>query len=223
MNRILNIALLSGLIGTLIVSGCNRHRTAEGAAIGAGVGGVIGAITGHQIGNAAVGAIIGAAVGGTAGAAIGNYMDRQAADMKKDLKNAKVERVGEGIRITYDNGILFDTDSSDLKVNAKNNVDTLAQILQKYPNTNVLVAGYTDSTGSAQYNFDLSKRRAESVKRELESQGVKGDRLTDEGFGKDQPVADNSTVEGRAKNRRVELAIFADEKLKQEAREGKLD
>jgi outer membrane protein OmpA-like peptidoglycan-associated protein len=193
--------------------GCANWRTAVGGAIGAGAGGAIGGLIGHKLGNTAAGAIIGAAVGGTAGAAIGHYMDKQAAEIQGDIKDAKVERVGEGIKITFASGILFEVNKADLTSAATESVNKLAVILNKYPDTKILVEGHTDSTGTHELNMKLSENRALSVANSLKSSSVTGDRITTAGYGPDQPVADNSTVEGRQANRRVEVAIFANDKL----------
>jgi outer membrane protein OmpA-like peptidoglycan-associated protein len=215
-SRIIGLLLLP----VFLISGCGWNNMARGGAIGAGVGGVVGGIVGNRMGNTAVGAIIGAAVGGTAGAAIGHYMDRQAQEMRKDLKNAKIERVGEGIKITFASGILFDVNSDALRQEARNNVDDLARILLKYKDTNIIVEGHTDSTGAENYNMKLSDNRASSVSRQLKSQGVQGLRISTVGYGEDQPIADNGISSGRQQNRRVEIAIFANDKLKRAAKNG---
>ena len=217
MKKLLVILVISSLA---IVSGCNWSRTARGGAVGAGVGGILGGVVGQRMGNTAAGAIIGAAVGGTAGAAIGRYMDRQAEEIQRDLKDAKVERIGEGIKITFSSGILYDVNSFALKTDARNNVNDLARILLKYEDTNILIEGHTDSTGPASYNQTLSEQRAASVSNQLKSQGVRGARITNIGYGESQPIADNGTQLGRQQNRRVEVAIFANEKLKRAARRG---
>lgn len=218
--------ITSVIIVVLCVSiafmGCGASKTVKGGAIGAGAGAVIGGFIGKATGNTAMGAILGAAIGGTAGALIGHYMDQQAEEMKQDLKNAKIERVGEGIKITFDSGILFATNSSDLQPVAKTNIESLAKILNKYPDTNVLIEGHTDSTGTAQYNQALSERRAKSVSDFCAGLGVQSPRLSPVGYGETQPIAPNSTVEGRQQNRRVEIAIFANDKLKDAAESGQL-
>jgi outer membrane protein OmpA-like peptidoglycan-associated protein len=208
---------------SVLMMGCGASNTVKGGGIGAAAGGVLGAIIGHAAGNTAAGVIIGAAVGGAAGALIGNYMDRQAAEMKEDLKNARVERVGEGIKITFDSGILFNTNSSDLQPQAKTNLESLAKILNKYPDTNILVDGHTDSTGTAEYNQRLSERRASSVSDYLKGLAVAGSRIAPRGFGETAPVTSNATAEGRQQNRRVEVAIFANDKLKDAAMNNKLE
>ncbi len=213
MRNFVILAVIAALVaGTF---GCaSMSRTAKGTAIGAAAGGAVGAIIGKQTGNTAVGAIIGAAVGGAAGAYIGHYMDKQAEEMQKDIQGAKIERVGEGIKITFDSGILFDVDKATLKPEAKTNLDKLAVILNKYPDTNVLIEGHTDATGTEEHNLTLSKERAQSVSNYLAGLGVDPKRFTDMGYGEAQPVASNDTAEGRAQNRRVELAIMANDKLK---------
>ena len=144
--------------------GCAEwNRTAKGAAIGAGVGGAAGGLIGYATGSTAAGVLIGAAVGGAAGALIGNYMDKQAAEIERDIEGAKVERVGEGIKITFNSGILFDVNKANLKNYSRSELTKLAAILSKYDDTNILLAGYTDSTGSEEYNMQLSRSRAHSV------------------------------------------------------------
>lgn len=211
---VLVLALATGSISCSSMS-----NTQKGAAGGAAAGGVIGGIIGHQSGNTAVGAIIGAAVGGAAGGYIGHYMDKQAAEMQKDLEGAKIERVGEGIKITFDSGLLFDVNKAELKAASKTNLTNLAGILNKYPDTNILLEGHTDSTGSEEWNLELSKLRAQSVENYLAGQKVMESRFTDMGYGESQPIASNDTAEGRAANRRVEVAIYANDKLKKAAEE----
>jgi len=197
----------------------SSSKTKKGAVIGAAAGGVLGAVVGNRAGNTIVGAIVGAAVGGAAGAYIGNYMDNQADEMKEDIDGAKIERVGEGIKITFDSGILFDVNKSDLKPVAKTNLENLASILNKYEDTNILIEGHTDNTGSDEYNMQLSERRSQAVANYLATLNVDATRFTIMGYGESQPIATNETVEGRAQNRRVELAIMANEKLKKVAEE----
>lgn len=209
-----SLALVIVLLGS---TSC-ATKTQTGAAIGAGAGAVVGGIIGNRAGNTAVGAIIGAAVGGAAGAIIGNYMDRQAAEIERDLEGAQVERVGEGIKITFASGILFDVNKTDLKWAAQQDLTRLAGILNKYDDTNVLIEGHTDSQGSADYNLDLSRRRAQSVANHLSGIQVDATRFTMMGYGEEQPLASNDTADGRAHNRRVEIAIMANDKLKAAAR-----
>ncbi|MBN1131082.1 MAG: OmpA family protein [Chitinispirillaceae bacterium] len=214
------IVLLVALSSMVLVS-CSHWRAITGGAIGAGAGGAVGGVIGKKLGNTAAGAIVGAAIGGTAGAAIGNYMDKQAEELRNDIRDAQVERVGEGIKITFNSGILFDINSYNLKPVAVQNINQLALILNKYKDTEILIEGHTDSTGSDKLNMTLSENRASSVSRELKSQGVSGGRMTTNGYGELQPVGDNGTIDGRASNRRVEVAIFANDKLKKAAKENK--
>jgi outer membrane protein OmpA-like peptidoglycan-associated protein len=204
-------------VGIVLVAGFGCTRTQKGAAVGTGSGALLGGIIGKQAGNTAVGAIIGAAVGGAAGAYIGNYMDNQAEEMEKDLEGARIERVGEGIKVTFDSGILFDVNKADLRPVARANLEELAAILQKYEDTNILVEGHTDATGTDEHNMQLSRQRAESVRHHLVTLGVSPSRFSIMGYGESQPVADNGTEAGRQANRRVELAIMANEDLKKAA------
>jgi outer membrane protein OmpA-like peptidoglycan-associated protein len=197
-------------------------KTAKGGIIGAGGGAVVGGIIGAATGSTAAGAIIGAAVGGTTGALIGRKMDKQAEELQRDLENAEVERVGEGIKITFDSGILFKTNSSELQPQAQTEIAQLAKTLQKYPDTNILIEGHTDNKGSREINQPLSERRAQSVADYASAMGVARNRITTQGYAFDQPIADNSTEEGRQQNRRVEIAIFANEKMKKAAEKGEL-
>jgi len=198
-----------------MVSACTR--TQKGGAIGAGAGAAIGGLIGKQSDNTVAGALIGAAVGGAAGAYIGNYMDKQVAEMERDLEGAKIERVGEGIKITFDSGILFDVNKAALQPAAQTNLQQLAGILNKYDDTNILIEGHTDSTGTEDHNLELSKRRAQSVANYLVGQQVNSGRMQMQGWGEEMPVASNDTDYGRQQNRRVELAIWANEDLKKVA------
>ena len=204
-------------VSTLSCSSMNRAQ--KGAVIGAAAGGVVGGVIGHQSGNTAVGAIIGAAVGGVAGAYIGNYMDQQAAEIERDLEGATVERIGEGIKITFDSGLLFDIDKAALKPASKENLTNLAVILNKYEDTDILLEGHTDDTGSDEHNLNLSRARAQSVANYLSGSSVRETRFTIMGYGEAQPIASNETTDGRTQNRRVEVAIYANDKLKKVAQE----
>jgi outer membrane protein OmpA-like peptidoglycan-associated protein len=206
------ITLALGAFGCASMSGRDK-----GVAIGAATGAVIGGIIGKQSDNTAVGAILGAAVGGAAGGVIGNYMDKQAEELEQDLEGAQIERVGEGIKVTFQSGILFDVNKSDIRPDAETELEKLAEILAKYEDTDILLEGHTDSSGADDYNQALSERRAVAVKAFLVMHGVTGARMTTIGYGETQPVADNETVEGRQANRRVEVAIMANEDLKKAA------
>jgi outer membrane protein OmpA-like peptidoglycan-associated protein len=204
----------------IVVSGCGWNKMEKVGAVGAGAGAAIGGIIGSRSHNTALGAIIGAAVGGATGAVIGHYMDKQAEELQRDLKNAKVERVGEGIKITFDSGILFDTDKFNLKRQAVTNLENLSEVLKKYGDTNILVEGHTDNTGSKAHNFDLSEKRAKAVEFYVSSLGVSSSRISTMGYADEQPVGDNTTASGRQQNRRVEVAIMANAKLKKAAEDG---
>ena len=216
MKRLIVFGMIFVLL-TSIVIGCGWSRKDKGVAIGAGTGAVIGGIIGDRAGNTAAGAILGAVIGGAAGGIIGNYMDKQAAEIERDLEGATVERIGEGIKITFDSGILFEVNKSDLQQAAKDNLTNLATILNKYEDTEVLVEGHTDATGPRDYNMDLSLRRAQSVANHMAGLQVMETRLHIMGYGPDQPVADNETTAGRTENRRVDIAIYANDKLKKTA------
>lgn len=216
---VLTMAIL--MFTSSVLTGCSSwNRTAKGGAIGAGVGGTIGGVIGHKSGNTALGVIIGAAVGGATGAAIGRYMDKQAEELRNDLKGAKVERVGEGIHIVFDSGILFDSGSDNLKPAAKTNIEELSRVLNKYDDTNIIVEGHTDDRGEAAYNEQLSEKRADAVADYAAALGVNNRRFSVVGHGESNPVAVNSTEEGRKQNRRVEIAIVANDKLKKAAEKG---
>jgi outer membrane protein OmpA-like peptidoglycan-associated protein len=223
MNKSIKSILIVVLIPAIVLMGCGLSKTLQGAGIGAAAGGVIGGIIGKQSGHTATGAIIGAAIGGTAGALIGHYMDKQAEEMQRDIKGAKVERVGEGIKITFDSGILFEVNKYDLQTEAKTNITNLAKILNKYPDTNILIEGHTDSTGTLEHNQKLSEQRAESVSSYLKGLNVQIPRISTAGYGPNQPVATNSDADGRRQNRRVEVAIFANDKLKDAAQKGQVN
>jgi outer membrane protein OmpA-like peptidoglycan-associated protein len=196
--------------------GCARHAQ-RGLVIGAAGGAVLGGVIGKVAGSTAKGAIIGAAVGGAAGAIIGDQMDRQAAELKS-VKGARVERVGEGIQVTFESGLLYDFDSDVVKAEARNNLRELASSLEKYPDTDLLILGHTDSVGTADYNKGLSVRRADAAAEYLISQGIRRSRVGTGGLGEEEPVTSNDTETGRQQNRRVEVAIYASERLREEAK-----
>jgi outer membrane protein OmpA-like peptidoglycan-associated protein len=210
------------LIAFVFGSCKTTNKATKGAVVGTAGGALAGAAIGKATGNTARGAIIGAAVGGTAGYLIGRYMDKQAAELKKDLEGAEVERVGEGIKITFNKGIQFAVNSAELTAASKANLDDLARVLNKYPDTNILIEGHTDSTGKPEYNQTLSEKRAASVANYLKTLGVVQSRLSNVGYGPDQPVSDNASEAGRQLNRRVEVAIFANDKLKKKAEKGEI-
>ena len=229
MNKILIVFLI---VGALLAgcksaqkgqtSGNNKtgmNKTEKGAVIGASSGAVVGGIIGNRSKNTALGAILGAAVGGTVGAVIGNKMDKQAKKMEEDLGGtATVERVGEGIKLTFDSQLLFDFGKSNLKEANKSDLRKFAETLKEYPETNLLVVGHTDNVGSNSFNQTLSKKRAAAVSNFLASLGVYNSRLETMGKGESQPITSNETEESRSQNRRVEIAIYANEKMKSAAK-----
>ena len=221
MNVFAKKLTLAAALGSLALpglAGCaSMNNTERGGVIGAGAGAAIGGVIGRQSGNTARGAIIGAVVGGAAGAIIGRRMDRQAQELEGDLGNgADVERVGEGIAVTFESGILFPFNSTDILPAGRENLRTLAGSLQRYPGTEVLIVGHTDSVGSDEYNMGLSQRRAEAARSYLMSQGIDGGRIRTSGRGESEPVSSNETEAGRSQNRRVEIAIFASEEYREQ-------
>ena len=195
--------------------GCARfNKRQQGAVIGAGAGGASGAVVGNQTGSTTRGAIIGAVVGGTAGLIIGNQMDQQAKELKQSIAGATIERVGEGIRVTFASGLFYEFDSDQVLAGAATNLRSLASSLDKFPNTDVLIVGYTDAAGLSEYNQSLSRRRAVAASEYLVTQGVSVGRLRTAGRGEMEPVATNDTEAGRQLNRRVEIAIFANASAK---------
>lgn len=223
MKIIRNLVVITSFAVAVLFNGCGTSNAVKGGVIGGVGGGVVGGVIGDQLGNTVLGAIIGATVGGTAGVLIGNHMDKQAEEMEKDIEGAKIERVGEGIKITFDSGILFGFDSSTLQPEAKTNITKLSEILKKYPDTDILVVGYTDSDGTDNYNQTLSEQRAKSVSDYTKLQGISSSRFSVIGLGEDEPVASNDTDAGKRLNRRVEIAIFANEDLKKAAEKGNLN
>jgi outer membrane protein OmpA-like peptidoglycan-associated protein len=188
-------------------------RTAIGALGGAAVGvgaGMLIAGRGHRGTGALIGGVAGASVGG----GIGNYMDRQAAEMKRKLPDAAIARQGDKLYVALPSGILFDVDKDQVKPSARDQVGKAAEVLVQYPDTYVTVEGHTDSSGSAEHNQKLSERRAAGVRDLLASDGVAASRLAVRGYGETDPIADNGTPEGRQANRRVQLEIRPNEKLK---------
>ncbi|MBI3504410.1 MAG: OmpA family protein [Proteobacteria bacterium] len=197
--------------GALALSACaSLGKKGEGGLIGAGAGGAVGAVIGNQTGSTARGAIIGAAVGGLAGTIIGNQMDQQAKEMKQEIPGATIQRVGEGIQVTFASSMLYDFDSDKVRPEAAANLRNLAASLGKFPNTDILIVGHTDALGSVDYNQGLSQRRATSASDFLVMQGVSSNRLRTAGRGEMEPVSTNDTEAGRQLNRRVEIAIVAD-------------
>ena len=205
--------------GTLVSAGCaSMNQKERGAVIGAGAGAAIGGVIGNQTGSTARGAIIGAVVGGAAGAIIGHQMDQQAKELDQSIPGAKVERVGEGIQVTFESGLLFDFDSDRIRPDAAKNFQELANSLKKFGNSNLLIVGHTDSQGEDAYNMNLSQRRANSASAYLQSLGVPASRISTAGRGETEPVASNDTDAGRQLNRRVEVAIYASPEYREQVK-----
>jgi outer membrane protein OmpA-like peptidoglycan-associated protein len=219
---LITAGLLSGSILVSCKSGQNLNKTQKGAVVGASGGAVIGGMIGKSKGNTALGAILGAAVGGASGAIIGRRMDKRAEEITRQMPDAQVERVGEGIKVSLGSDILFDVDSYTLKPATEKQLTDFSKTLNKEEDTDVLVEGHADATGSEEHNLKLSKQRADAVASFLEARGVKTSRVDEKGYGESQPVADNSTEAGRQKNRRVDIAIFANKKMQRDAKNGKL-
>ena len=212
------VSALSLAVLTVVTSACGLKNRERGAAIGAGAGAVIGGVIGKHQGSTAKGAIIGAVLGGAAGAIIGHQMDQQAKELEQNIAGATVERVGEGIQVTFDSGLLFDFDSDRVRSDAGSNLRTLAQSLSKYPDSNLLIVGHTDSVGTDSYNLSLSDRRSAAAANYLANEGVARARIITRGLGETEPVTSNDTDAGRQRNRRVEVAIYASEKMKADAK-----
>lgn len=202
------MAMLGSFGLTACASMSNKER---GAVIGAGTGAAVGGVIGNNTGSTARGAIIGAVIGGAAGAVIGHQMDQQAKEIDQSVPGAKVERVGEGIQVTFDSGLLFDFDSDRIRPDAAANLNELANSFVKYPNSDLLIVGHTDSRGDDAYNMSLSQRRANAASAYLAARGVPASRIKTSGRGEMEPVASNDTEAGMQQNRRVEIAIFANE------------
>lgn len=222
-----HVSFFSAMLLSLAIlfSSCGASNTLKGTGIGAGAGGALGAGIGAILGGgkgAAWGAGIGAVVGGSAGAVIGHKMDKQKAELER-IKGAQVESInnGEAIKVTFESGILFPTNSSTLSSASKTALDNFATSLVNNPDTDVKIYGHTDNTGSDAVNNPLSEKRASAVYGYLTQRGVAGARLASQGLGSAQPVADNSTAAGRTQNRRVEVYILPNAKMLQDAQQGK--
>ena len=213
-----SLMVIPMLATVFVSSGCaSLNKKETGAIIGGATGAAVGAAVGRANGSTAKGAIIGAAVGGTAGAVIGHQMDQQAKEIKQNIPGAIVERVGEGLQVTFESGLLFDYDSDVLREAARKNLATLATSLEKYPNTDLMIVGHTDAMGPDSYNMTLSERRAAAASSYLATQGVSRARLRSTGRGEAEPIVSNDSEADRQKNRRVEVAIYANEQLKAQA------
>jgi outer membrane protein OmpA-like peptidoglycan-associated protein len=204
------------LVSTLLLWGCAQPttQTQKGAMYGTGIGAAVGAGLGQVIGgdtkSTLIGAGLGAALGGVAGGSIGRYMDNQEAALNQQFAAsdaASVQRTADVLAVTFKSDVLFDVGSASLKPGAYAEIDRVANVLLQYPQTTIQIAGHTDSTGSEDSNQKLSERRALSVLNALANQGVAPARMRTLGFGESQPLADNTTPEGRQLNRRVVVTI----------------
>jgi outer membrane protein OmpA-like peptidoglycan-associated protein len=223
MSQMLNhrtavVLLAAASLGLSACAGMTKKE--QGAVVGAATGAAVGGVIGNQTGSTARGAIIGAVVGGAAGAVIGHQMDQQAKELDASIPGARVERVGEGIQVTFESGLLFAYDSDVVLPAAQANLTELARSLNKYPDSQLLIVGHTDHMGSDAYNQGLSQRRADAAAAYLTTQGVARSRIQTSGKGESEPVATNDTDEGRQQNRRVEVAIFASEAYRQQLMKG---
>lgn len=225
LNKIGTVLFTLGLIISL--TNCkaiqNANNKQKGAVIGTAGGAVIGAIIGNNVGkggNGELGAVIGGVVGGTAGVLIGNKMDKQAQKIEEEIPGAEVERVDDAIVVTFDenSGVYFATDKYNINTASQTTLNKLSGVFKEYPDTNILVVGHTDSVGSEDYNMTLSKNRAYAVTNYLINKGLSSGRFTTNWFGETQPLHDNSTAEGRAKNRRVNVAILPNQKMIDDAK-----
>lgn len=210
-----SFSLLLVATGGILLGSC-ATKAQTGAVIGAGGGAVVGGVIGKVAGSTATGVIVGAAVGGVVGAIIGHEMDKQAAEIKQNIPGATVERVGEGIAVTFASGLLYDFDSDVVRPEAQKNLQSLASSLNQYPGSDILIVGHTDSVGADAYNQALSERRASAAANYLVTQGVARSRVATRGVGETEPVETNSTDAGRQQNRRVAVAIYASEAYKAE-------
>jgi outer membrane protein OmpA-like peptidoglycan-associated protein len=208
------ISILTLVAVTLWGCAQPQTKTQKGAMYGTGIGAAVGAGLGQVIGgdtkSTLVGAGIGAALGGVAGGTIGRYMDNQEAALRQQFAAsdaANIQRDANVLAVTFKSDVLFDVNSAVLKPGSYTEINRVANVLVQYPQTNIQIAGHTDSTGSETYNQELSESRAMSVKNALVNQGVSPERMRAIGFGEGQPIADNSTEAGRQLNRRVVVTI----------------
>jgi outer membrane protein OmpA-like peptidoglycan-associated protein len=213
MPKKMMFVLLATAVLAMVLGGCGMSRTQKGAVIGGAAGAGAGVLIGKDN---TKGAVIGGAAGAVVGGLIGSYLDKQAREME-EIEGAEVQRQGDELRVTFDNAILFDYDSSALKTASQDQLTEVADVLSRYPDTDILVLGHTDSSGSDDYNQSLSERRASAVRGFLMGAGVASSRITARGYGETAPVADNGSESGRAQNRRVELNVQVNEEFRQRA------
>lgn len=235
MKVLMNVLLiLCTAMALSLSSGCNTSKTAKGAVIGGAAGGVLGGVIGKNGGDGTKGAVIGSVVGGTAGAIIGKYMDKQAQELEEEIPGAKVDKVEtvdpetgetvtESVTVTFDGGVLFEFGKAALTSASRAELDRMAGVFGRYPDTDILIDGHTDDVGSDQTNQILSEKRAASVADYLAGKNIARFRMRTTGYGESRPVASNQTDAGRAQNRRVEVSIKANESLQQKATDGTLE
>jgi outer membrane protein OmpA-like peptidoglycan-associated protein len=206
-------SLIALCASTALIAGCasqnpyDSNHTATYGGIGALVGAAAGALIDHD--NRGQGALIGAALGGAAGAGYGYYADRQEQQLRQSMAGTgvQVERQGDVIQLVMPGNITFATDSAQISPSFYQPLTALANSFREYNQNSIAVVGYTDSTGSYNYNLDLSQRRAQAVAEYLQAQGVNSSRISTQGLGPADPIASNASAEGRAQNRRVEITL----------------
>jgi len=205
----------------MMLTGCaTLNKQQKGSTIGLAGGAAMGALVSK---GSVWGILAGAAVGGTAGNLIGKKMDQQAKELQQSVPNATVERVGEGISMTFESGLLYKVNSSEISEAYMDNLNKIVEVFVKYPETNILIEGHTDDSGSDQLNMALSEKRTKAVGAYMVSKGVAPGRLTQKWYGESQPKYPNDSEANRQKNRRVELAITSNAEMQKEAKEGKLN
>ena len=204
----------------LVLAGCSSmNKQQKGTAIGAAGGAALGALVTK---GSIWGILAGAAIGGAAGNLIGKKMDAQAKELTQAVPTAQVERVGEGINMTFESGLMFKINSAEINESYKDDLTSATAVFAKYPETNLIIEGHTDDTGKDEFNMALSEKRAKAVSEFLKSKGIAASRITEKWYGESQPKYPNDTEENRVKNRRVEIAVIANDEMKQKANEGKL-
>ena len=212
--------ILAVTAALLLLTSCSTmNKQQKGTVVGASGGAVLGALVTK---GSIWGVLVGAAIGGAAGNLIGKKMDEQAKELTQAVPTAQVARVGEGINMTFESGLMFKINSSEISETYKKDLDGAAGVFVKYPETNITIEGHTDDSGADELNMSLSEKRAKAVAAYLISKGVAERRLTTKWYGEAQPKYPNDTEENRQKNRRVELGIVADSEMQQKAKDGKL-
>jgi outer membrane protein OmpA-like peptidoglycan-associated protein len=212
--------IILSVVAIILLGGCaSMNKQQKGTAIGATGGAAVGALV--TKGNI-WGILAGAAIGGVAGNLIGKKMDQQAKELTQSVPTAQVERVGEGINMTFESGLMFKINSSEINDAYKADLTSAAEVFAKYPDTNINIEGHTDDTGKDDFNMTLSEKRAKAVADFFISKGIAASRITEKGYGETQPKYPNDSEENRQKNRRVEIGIAANEEMKADAKAGTL-